>query len=121
MTATNSEPQDRARAFLSMVGDKWPLVILCSLREGSRRFSELRRAVDGINQRLLSVTLRNLERDGLVTRVVRSNMPPHVRYELTPMGRALTETAALLIDWTVVRLADIAEARANFDAKWSSP
>jgi len=115
-TPTSSEPQDDARTFLSMVGDKWPLLILCNLKEGSRRFSELRRAVNGINQRLLTVTLRGLERDGLVTRVVFSSMPPHVRYELTPMGRALTETAAPLIDWTVAQLANIAEARATFDA-----
>ena len=74
----------RIRVVLGMVGDKWSLLVVCHLRRGPMRFTELKRAVEDISQRMLTVTLRGLERDGIVTRTVHDAMPPHVTYELTP-------------------------------------
>ncbi|MFI7090281.1 winged helix-turn-helix transcriptional regulator [Streptomyces lydicus] len=76
----------RARVVLGMVGDEWSPLVVCRLDQGPRRFTELKRAVDGISQRMLTVTLRSLERDGILTRTVHNVMPPHVTYELTPMS-----------------------------------
>ena len=127
MTATNGDRQmmrsdaDRARVFLTMVGDKWPLLVACHLKEGSRRFTELKQAVEGISQRMLTVTLRSLERDGLVARTVHGGMPPHVRYQLTPMGRRLSEVAAPLLEWTMRHLTNIDEARAAYDTLTGGP
>jgi DNA-binding HxlR family transcriptional regulator len=81
-------PDCRPREVLDRVGDKWSLLVIGLLSAGTRRFSELRRSVDGISQRVLTATLRGLERDGLVSRTVHPTVPPRVDYTLTPMGRA---------------------------------
>ncbi|MEU0251109.1 helix-turn-helix domain-containing protein [Streptomyces sp. NPDC006184] len=127
MTATDSEPQpvrqdaSRLRAVLGMVGDKWSLLVVCHLKEGPRRFSELKRTVDGISQRMLTVTLRNLERDGILTRTIHNVMPPHVSYELTPMGSTLCEAALPLLEWSAEHLALIDHARAEYDNRAGTP
>jgi DNA-binding HxlR family transcriptional regulator len=105
----------RTRAVLDIVGDKWALLVVRTLKDGPLRFTELKRAIDGISQRMLTVTLRDLERDGILTRTVRAVMPPHVSYELTPMGRALREAAAPLLEWSIANLPDIDAARAAYD------
>ena len=102
---------------LDIVGDKWSLLIVLSLGHGPRRFTELKRAVDGISQRMLTVTLRSLERDGIVTRTVSDVMPPHVDYELTEMGVTLREATAPPLDWSIAHLARIDDARAAYDAR----
>lgn len=107
----------RTREVLDIVGDKWSLLVVRNLTPGPRRFTELRRAIDGISQRMLTVTLRGLERDGILTRTVRNVMPPHVSYELTPMGRTLREATAPLLEWSVAHLAHIDAARAAYDAR----
>lgn len=107
----------RARVVLGMVGDKWSLLIVCHLDQGPRRFTELKRAVDGISQRMLTVTLRSLERDGIVARTVHNVMPPHVTYRLTPMGKTLYEATTPLLQWTTEHLAHIDAARATYDAR----
>jgi DNA-binding HxlR family transcriptional regulator len=107
----------RARLVLDLVGDKWSLLVVRSLRHGPRRFTEIKRDIDGISQRMLTVTLRGLERDGIVTRTVRTVMPPHVSYELTAMGTGLREAAAPLLAWSVAHLPDIDAARATYDAR----
>ncbi|WP_406630876.1 winged helix-turn-helix transcriptional regulator [Amycolatopsis sp. WGS_07] len=107
----------RTRVVLEIVGDKWALLIVRMLRDGPRRFTELKREIEGISQRMLTVTLRDLERDGILTRTVRNVMPPHVSYELTPMGRTLREAAAPLLEWSVEHLARIEQARADYDAR----
>ncbi|MFE2751486.1 winged helix-turn-helix transcriptional regulator [Actinosynnema sp. NPDC059335] len=107
----------RTRVVLDIVGDKWSLLIVRQLRHGPRRFTELKRDVDGISQRMLTVTLRSLERDGILTRTVHNVMPPHVSYALTPMGRTLREAAAPLLEWSVAHLAAIDTARADYDAR----
>ncbi|GAA2590498.1 helix-turn-helix domain-containing protein [Winogradskya consettensis] len=123
MTTTDQERQPvppearRIRVVLGMVGDKWSLLVVCHLRRGPMRFTELKRAVEDISQRMLTVTLRGLERDGIVTRTVHDAMPPHVTYELTPMGVTLCEATTPLLGWTVDHLARIDEARAVYDAR----
>ncbi|MGY1440100.1 winged helix-turn-helix transcriptional regulator [Streptomyces reniochalinae] len=120
MGTTSGRPQHnagRARVVLGMVGDKWSLLVVCHLDQGPRRFTELKRAVDGISQRMLTVTLRGLERDGLVTRTVHHVMPPNVTYRLTPMGRTLYEATTPLLRWTVEHLPHIDAARAAYDAR----
>jgi DNA-binding HxlR family transcriptional regulator len=107
----------RTRAVLDIVGDKWALLVVRMLRDGPLRFTELKRAIDGISQRMLTVTLRDLERDGLLTRTVFNVMPPHVSYELTPMGRTLREAAAPLLEWSVAHLPAIDAARSEYDRR----
>ncbi|MFI1920122.1 winged helix-turn-helix transcriptional regulator [Nocardia sp. NPDC020380] len=122
MTTTGSEPEPqdnscRSREVLAIVGDKWSLLIVRNLRHGPRRFTELKREIDGISQRMLTVTLRDLERDGILTRTVHNVMPPHVSYELTSMGRTLREATAPLMEWSLTHLTHIDAARAEYDAR----
>jgi DNA-binding HxlR family transcriptional regulator len=105
----------RTRAVLGIVGDKWALLVVRTLRDGPLRFTEVKRAIEGISQRMLTVTLRDLERDGILTRTVRNVMPPHVSYELTPMGGSLREATAPLLEWSVAHLSRIDAARAAYD------
>jgi DNA-binding HxlR family transcriptional regulator len=107
----------RAREVLARVGDKWSLYVIHLLGVGTKRFTELRRSIDGISQRMLTVTLRGLERDGLVTRTVYATVPPRVDYTLTPMGRTLLDTVCALIQWADKHLDDIESARAAYDQR----
>jgi DNA-binding HxlR family transcriptional regulator len=92
------------REVLSLVGDKWSVQVVAMLGEGPLRFSELRRSIEGISQRMLTLTLRGLERDGLVTRIVTPTVPPRVDYELTRLGRTLLEPVSGLVQWAGRRL-----------------
>lgn len=105
------------REVLKLVGDKWSVLVVATLRHGSLRFSELRRSIDGISQRMLTLTLRNLERDGLVTRTVEPTIPPRVDYELTGLGRTLLEPVLALADWSQTHIAAIEEARQRYDER----
>ncbi len=107
----------RAREVLHRVGDKWSVFVIDRLGQGSMRFSELRRGIDGITSRMLTVTLRGLERDGLVSRTVHPVIPPRVDYELTPMGRTLLQTIEQLIDWADSHVADIHAAQTAYDGR----
>ena len=107
----------RSRVVLGIVGDKWSLLVVRNLSTGPMRFTELKRSIDGISQRMLTVTLRTLERDGILTRTVEAVMPPHVTYELTPMGRTLREATAPLLQWSLAHLELIDTARAEYDAR----
>ncbi|WP_290860868.1 helix-turn-helix domain-containing protein [Hamadaea sp.] len=111
----------QVRDVLDRVGDKWSLNVVYELRDGSRRFTDLKRSIEGISQRMLTVTLRNLERDGLVERTVHAVVPPRVDYELTTMGQTLLKTAWELIDWAEAHAADIAHARAHYDRSTVTP
>ncbi|MCK9903115.1 helix-turn-helix transcriptional regulator [Frankia sp. Cpl3] len=102
---------------MDRVGDKWSLAVVSELSAGPRRFSEVRRAVPGINQRMLTSTLRTLERDGLVSRTVYAQIPPRVDYELTGLGRTLLATVSSLIAWAASNADDIDEARRRYDAR----
>jgi DNA-binding HxlR family transcriptional regulator len=103
-------------AILARVGDKWSVLIIMRLGEGSRRFNEIKRMIGGISQRMLTLTLRNLERDGLVKRTVTPSIPPRVDYELTDLGRDLLIPVAALGEWAILHQPCIQAARAHFDA-----
>jgi DNA-binding HxlR family transcriptional regulator len=111
----------RAREVLQRVGDKWSVLAIDLLGQGTMRFTELHRAIDGITARMLTVTLRGLERDGIVTRTIHPVIPPRVEYALTPMGRTLLDTIGQLADWTDSHLPEIQAARADYDARHASP
>lgn len=104
------------REVLNRVGDKWSVQIVQLLANGPMRFSELKRAIDGISQRMLTLTLRGLERDGLVSRTVFPTVPPRVDYELTDLGRTLQEPVTALALWAAENREAIQAARARFDA-----
>lgn len=100
---------------LARVGDKWSVLIVMLLGDGPRRFNELKRMIGGISQRMLTLTLRGLERDGLVTRTMFPTIPPRVDYALTPLGRSLAEPVKALGAWAQVHQPAIAKARQAFD------
>ena len=101
---------------LSRVGDKWTVLVVTTLGDGPKRFNELRKALGSISQRMLTLTLRALERDGLVTRTVFPTNPPRVDYELTRLGRSLLEPVSELGSWARKNRLAIAQARERFDA-----
>jgi DNA-binding HxlR family transcriptional regulator len=100
---------------LARVGDKWSVLVVTRLGAGSMRFNELRRSIGGISQRMLTLTLRGLERDGLVTRTVAPTVPPRVDYDLTALGRDLLDPVSALGAWAVRNQPKIARAREAFD------
>jgi DNA-binding HxlR family transcriptional regulator len=107
-----------ARQILDRVGDKWTLAVIHQLGEhGTMRFTELQRGIQGISQRMLTVTVRALERDGLVERTVHPVVPPRVDYRLTPLGDTLLGTVCNLMEWSVKHADDIDEARAAYDGR----
>jgi len=101
---------------LARVGDKWTVLVVSTLGEGPKRFNELRRALGSISQRMLTLTLRGLERDGLITRTVFPTNPPRVDYELTKLGRSLLEPVSTLGLWARQNRPAIQDARRKFDA-----
>lgn len=107
----------QVREVLDRVGDKWSVYVIHMLGDGTMRFSELRRGIEGISQRMLTVTLRGLERDGLVSRKVYPVVPPRVDYALTPLGETLLETVCALFNWSEEHRADIDAARHRYDTR----
>jgi DNA-binding HxlR family transcriptional regulator len=103
------------RDLLDRLADKWSLLVVELLGGGTKRFSELRREIDGISQRMLTLTLRRLERDGLVRRTVHAVVPPRVDYDLTPLGATLLEAVEPLVAWTRAHRDEIAAARSDYD------
>jgi DNA-binding HxlR family transcriptional regulator len=106
-----------ARDVLARVGDKWTTLIFGLLEDGPQRFSDLRRGVGGISQKMLTQTLRALERDGLVERTIYPEVPPHVEYELTPLGRTLIEPISALKRWTVEHIDAVIAAQQDYDER----
>ncbi len=102
---------------LNQIGDKWTVLIVRTLRDGPRRFSELRRQVEGISQRMLTLNLKTLERDGLVTRTVYPTIPPRVDYELTSLGHSLSEPLGAIARWAITNRQLIVDARVAFDMR----
>ena len=103
--------------LLSRIGDKWTVLVVSTLGEGPRRFNELRREIPSVSQRMLTLTLRNLERDGLVSRTVTPSIPPRVDYELTRLGKSLQKPIAELAQWALDNVGAIHAAQASFDAE----
>jgi DNA-binding HxlR family transcriptional regulator len=103
--------------LLARIGDKWSVLVVSLLGGGPLRFNALRRRIDGISQKMLTATLRSLERDGFVTRTVYSTTPPQVEYELTELGRDLLAPVGALADWARKNQARVDEARKRFDKR----
>jgi DNA-binding HxlR family transcriptional regulator len=103
--------------LLQRIGDKWTVLVVTTLANGSRRFNELRREIPTVSQRMLTLTLRNLERDGLVNRTVTPSIPPRVDYELTELGRSLVGPLHAIELWALDHVEDIHGAQARFDAE----
>ena len=110
-----------AREVLTRVGDKWSVLVVALLGHQSMRFSELKRRIEGISQRMLTLTLRQLERDGRVARTVYPTVPARVDYALTPLGATLLETVQTLSAWAVEHRADIQAARRDYDERHAAP
>ena len=103
--------------LLSRIGDKWTVLVVQTLGEGPKRFNELRREIPSVSQRMLTLTLRNLERDGLVNRTVTPTIPPRVDYELTELGQSLQKPICGLATWATNNVEAIHSAQARFDAE----
>ncbi|HET9137936.1 helix-turn-helix domain-containing protein [Actinophytocola sp.] len=106
-----------ARQVLDRIGDKWSIAVIHQLGTGTKRFTELRRGITGISQRMLTATLRVLERDGLVSRTVYPVVPPRVDYALTPLGETLLDNVCQLMGWAVEHGAEIDKAQAEYDGR----
>ncbi|WP_184050931.1 winged helix-turn-helix transcriptional regulator [Sphingobium lignivorans] len=105
----------RITQLLGRLGDRWTLPVVVALSEGSLRFNQIRRVVDGISQQMLTRTLRALQRDGMVTRTVHPTVPPQVEYALTAMGHSLAKEGERLGQWVLAHLAEIDGHRARYD------
>lgn len=105
------------REVLDRVGDKWSLLLVATLRDGQLRFSELQRHIPGISQRMLTRTLRQLERDGLINRTVHAEVPPRVEYELTELGTTFISIAEAVGHWAIKNHAAVEAARAAYDKR----
>jgi DNA-binding HxlR family transcriptional regulator len=121
---TCAEPDDvccTVREVLGRVGDKWSALTIARLGTGTQRFSQLRRDIDGISQRMLTVTLRNLERDGLVSRQIYPEVPPRVEYTLTDLGTSLHGSILGLVQWSEDHTTEIQRARTRYDRTTEAP
>ena len=105
------------RAILDQICNKWTLLIVATLESDTVRFTELQQQIPGISQRMLTLTLRNLERDGLVSRTVHAEVPPRVEYALTAMGRSLLAPALALAGWAMEHVPQIEASRAAYEAR----
>jgi DNA-binding HxlR family transcriptional regulator len=128
MTSPLSSPKDKIEHstcmamtdILNRIGDKWTVMVVGVLaRHGTLRFNELKRIINGVSQRMLTLTLRNLERDGLVTRTIYPEIPPRVEYGLTELGHSLKQPIGALWDWSAQNGASVVEARQIYDARHS--
>jgi DNA-binding HxlR family transcriptional regulator len=118
--AVDGEPDDevcrQVLRILALIGDKWSILVIGQLRDRTLRFSELHRAVTGISQRMLTLTLRQLERDGLLTRTVHPSVPPRVDYALTPLGTTLLDSVTALGEWATTHRHEINNNQRRYDA-----
>ncbi|WP_410634177.1 winged helix-turn-helix transcriptional regulator [Amycolatopsis sp. cmx-4-83] len=114
------DPYDRncpTRQLLDRIGDQWTVLIVGALKDGPLRFTEIGRRVDGISQKVLTQTLRSLVRDGILTRTAYATIPPKVEYELTSLGRNLSEPLEMLDRWARVHMSSVQDAREAYDAE----
>jgi len=107
----------RLGKILATIGDKWTVMVIGLLSRGTLRHSELKRGMDGVSQRMLTLTLRSLERDGLVSREVFPTVPPRVEYTLTPLGHTLIEPLKTLADWAQTHLHEVEDSQVRHDLK----
>ena len=105
------------RVVLDRIADKWTVLIVGALEENTKRFGELRREIGGVSQKMLTQTLRGLERDGLVTRMVYASVPPKVEYSLTELGRTLVRILEAIREWSEENIEDVLKARDVYDSR----
>ncbi|MGE0300625.1 MAG: winged helix-turn-helix transcriptional regulator, partial [Pseudonocardia sp.] len=105
-----------SRQVLDRIGDRWSVLVVLILADGVKRYGEIARRIEGISQKMLTQTLRGLERDGLVTRTVHPEVPPRVEYALTGLGRTVVDLVAALEEWATGHLGEVEAARARYDA-----
>ncbi|MEU8048346.1 MULTISPECIES: winged helix-turn-helix transcriptional regulator [Micromonospora] len=105
-----------SRQVLDRIGDRWSVLVVLTLADGGKRFSELARRIEGVSQKMLTQTLRGLERDGLITRTAYATVPPRVDYALTGLGRSLLDLVGGLEAWATTHLGEVEAARARYDA-----
>lgn len=105
------------RGILDRIGDKWTVLVVATLHGERMRFGELQQRIPGVSQRMLTRTLRHLERDGLVRRTVFAEVPPRVEYDLTPSGQTLVEPAVTLAEWAIAHNPDIESSQRAYDAR----
>lgn len=105
------------RQTLDRIGDKWTTLIILLLEDGPRRFSELQRSIRGISHKMLTQTLRSLERDGLVSRTMYPEIPPRVEYRLTPLGETLCAPIGAILRWSEEHIDEVSAAQAAYDAR----
>jgi DNA-binding HxlR family transcriptional regulator len=105
------------RMVLDRIADKWTVLIVGALENKTKRFGELRREIGGVSQKMLTQTLRGLERDGLVTRVVYASVPPKVEYSLTELGRTLVRILEAIREWSEKNIEDVLKARDDYDTR----
>ncbi|KUN29480.1 HxlR family transcriptional regulator [Streptomyces antibioticus] len=119
------DPYERgcpSRDLLDQIGSKWAVLVLGELgRNGTSRFGQLRQALAGVSEKMLTQTLRTLERDGLLSRTVYPEVPPHVEYELTPLGQTLREPLKALTEWSVLHIEEVITAREQYDVRTERP
>ncbi|PTQ63385.1 HxlR family transcriptional regulator [Sphingomonas sp. PP-CE-3G-477] len=115
MRPVNQDECQRISGVLSRIGDKWTVQIIMALQERPHRFNDIKRAVEGISQQMLTRTLKNLTRDGMISRTVHPTVPPQVEYALTDLGRSLSKPVVALGLWARANLSQIAEKRARYD------
>ncbi|MFF0066943.1 winged helix-turn-helix transcriptional regulator [Streptomyces sp. NPDC005279] len=107
-----------SRDVLHRIGDKWTVLVLGELAEsGAKRYTALRRKLEGVSEKMLTQTLRALERDGLVRRTIHPEIPPRVEYEITELGATLREPLVALKNWSISHMSDVMEARAAYDSR----
>lgn len=105
-----------SRSVLELLADKWTLLVIWQLRGGPLRFGELRRRIQGVTQKMLTQSLRSMERNGLATRTVYATTPPSVEYALTPLGESLTEVTGRMCGWAEAHMGAVLRARRGYDA-----
>lgn len=115
MRPVNQDECQRISGVLSRIGDKWTVQIIMTLQERPHRFNDIKRAVEGISQQMLTRTLKNLTRDGMISRTEHPTVPPQVEYALTDLGRSLSKPVVALGLWARANLSQIAEKRARYD------
>jgi DNA-binding HxlR family transcriptional regulator len=108
------------RVVLDRIADKWTVLIVGALDDRTKRFGELRRQIGGVSQKMLTQTLRGLERDGIVTRMVYASVPPKVEYSLTELGRTLVGILEAIREWSEKNIQDVLKARDDYDTKTRS-
>ncbi len=111
------DPRCPSRRVIDRIGDRWSVLVILVLSDGTKRYGDLARTIGGVSQKMLTQTLRGLERDGLVTRTVYAEVPPRVEYDLTELGQSLLDAVQSLTDWATTHMGEVVKARTSYDRR----